>query len=254
MVTIGLAYALAYIVSRFVIRYGLVRNSKIAFVVAVFATFITLYYSWAIWATLQLNSHDLIELGRMSVSKSFTSQEEILHFVLNPTELFEIIDEVHQVGTWTLTTKQNHEGGGAVKGGFLITIWAVEALITIVLPIKLAMRWSKFPYSEKLEKWLPKLKSKKLMYINSFDRITDLINAGRDLNELFHLQKNKAMSNSVIILYGELESEKFLTLINHQSVRDGKNKLSLKRVIAENQLKISDEFYRQLKPHVLAAS
>lgn len=74
-----------------------------------------------------------------------TSQQVL---VLNPSELLLILEAIAETGVWSLKNS-------TVKGGFLIGIWCIEALVIIGGTVQLAYSGiARTPYCEACARWL----------------------------------------------------------------------------------------------------
>jgi hypothetical protein len=247
LVILGFSNAIGIAVSKLVVKFGKVRNPGFVKLITFLAALAALYYAWSVWIALYTNVSDAYNFGYLSFAVAVAQTTDVLWLITNPGDLFELMDKVHETGTWSIGTKQNHEGTGMLKGGFLTIVWIIEAIMLFVFPYRKTSGKASLPYSEEFNMWLPVLKVSNLCYIDDLDMIEANQN---DLDETFSLQKNKAASFSQIMIYGLPESEKYLTLINYQSFRDSKMKLSFNREIAENQVQISDELFNKIESQI----
>ncbi|MFT5823822.1 MAG: hypothetical protein ACI8ZM_005085 [Crocinitomix sp.] len=244
LVIIGFSYAIGIAVSIVIVKLGKVRNPKFVILITFLVALIALYYAWAVWINLYMNAAESYHLGRLSFTKTIAPNKDVYRLITQPSNLFAMLQEINETGAWSISTKQNHEGTGAVKGGFATLIWVIEVILIMAFSFIKIKGKASLPFSEEFDVWLPALKSGKLIYI---DDLAMLETNQNELQEIFLLQKNKVISYSQVIIYGLPGSEKYLTLINHQSFRDSKIKLSFKKGTPENQVLISEELFNKIE-------
>ncbi len=248
IIVIGFSYVIGLTISRIVIKLGKVRSSKFGIFLTTIATLSALYYAWAVWITLYFNVEDSYDFGRLTFSKSFASSKDVLRLITHPDEMLILLQEIYESGTWSISTRQNHEGTGPINGTFIILSWIIEAILIILYPFTKTLQSTRLPFSEEFDIWLPAQKSKKLIYIeNVFEELK--INQDQ-LETILHLQKNKSTSYSQLIIYGLPNSEKYLTILNFQSLRNGKSELTFKKLIPINQILINDDLYYKIKNQI----
>lgn len=144
LITLGFAFGLFYALN-FLHKNGKIRNLTVALISVVVSAIIGYYVHWALYVSLMFNTSGSI--GDIWLSSSFDS-EGFLFFLLHPQILFEAIDYLNEVGTFSLKST-------TVSGTFLWIIWIIELLVMIVWPAILVFGGqSTKPFSEEQNSWM----------------------------------------------------------------------------------------------------
>ncbi|QCX37087.1 hypothetical protein FF125_01025 [Aureibaculum algae] len=159
---------------------------------------ITVYYSH--WIAFIL----------FTTTGSIPNASEFISYFFYPNNFFLIIGEINTYGTWSFGTME-----APVNGLILTAIWLIEAIIIFFIAIRYTLLFPENPYSEKFNKWYPKLT---LDYdFNSFyseDKIiTNLKEQGIDI--ISNAEKGLAYKHSKIsIFFLKNEENQYLSIDN----------------------------------------
>lgn len=144
IITLGFGFGLFYALD-FLHKNGKIRNLKFAILSAIIAAIVGYYIHWALFVSLMFNTDGTI--GDIWLSSSFDS-EGFMYFLLYPSELFEAVAFLNEIGTFSLKSS-------VVSGAFLWVIWAIEAVVMIAFPIVLLTGGqSTKPFSEVQNSWM----------------------------------------------------------------------------------------------------
>ncbi len=141
LITIGFGLGTGLLISNLAIKIGKVRNPMIGFLLGAIGGGIALYFNWAIWVDLVINSSETYGNSRIGVTVSTIEFLQVFSLASQPGVLLEFIKEIGTYGTWGLK-------GNTVSGGFLYFIWIVEALITIGVAAILPWYKARTPFCE----------------------------------------------------------------------------------------------------------
>jgi len=156
----GLGYLVGWLVYRFVIRIGKVRNGLIAAIWGLLAGLATLYFAWVWWLDILLTvSASETYPGIGEVLKNFSFMNA-LSLTLNPSGVMEIIGGVNEVGTWGIKSSDS------VNGWPLTIVWIIEAGILVLIPFLVAFGRSGEPFCEETQSWS---ESKELTAVKAID-------------------------------------------------------------------------------------
>lgn len=143
----GLGYLVGWLVYKFVVRRGKIRNGMIASIWGLIAGLATLYFAWVWWLDILItisSSETYPGIGEVLSNFSFLNA---LGLTLNPSGVFEIMKEVNQTGTWSL------KSGDAVSGWPLRIVWIIEAAILVLIPFLYNRVSSGEPFCEETGTW-----------------------------------------------------------------------------------------------------
>ena len=132
---VGYACAVGFIVG-WLLKSGKMRNPAVGVFVTLIVALAAYYFSWAVRLSAMLNR------GDYDVS-AFT-------LASRPSTLLNVILSVNEHGAWSI----GRDSKTPVTGVFLWTVWAVEALIVLVVPPVLA--WGVMnsePFCEFCDEW-----------------------------------------------------------------------------------------------------
>jgi hypothetical protein len=130
--TIGYAIVLGVSVGQ-LMKWGNNRNSSVCLLVSIVVTFVSYYFSWAVWLSVAVSS------DQVSVSSLTLAQQPLL--------LWDVLLRVNEIGAWAMQ--------GATFSGFALwAVWLIEALIIMIASPVIA--WSALtsdPFCEACETW-----------------------------------------------------------------------------------------------------
>lgn len=143
----GMGFLVGWLVYKFVIRIGKVRNGLIAALWGLIAGLTTLYFSWVWWLDILITvseSEIYPSIGEVLRNFSFMNA---LSLTLNPSGVLEIIGNVNEVGTWGVKSSDS------VNGWPLTIVWIIEAGILVLVPLLYVFASSGEPYCEETQTW-----------------------------------------------------------------------------------------------------
>ncbi len=144
--TLGLGWALGWIVSFGVVRFR-IRNRAVAVSVALLAALAAYIIHWPAYVAVVLAREN--DAGtNVPVILALAS-----NLIQNPSDLIELIREIYEIGVWTIRSSSSG-GGSTVNGLFLGAVWVAEFCAVMLIPGYLAHNKAGQPYSEQSEKWL----------------------------------------------------------------------------------------------------
>lgn len=117
----------------FGLKTGKVRNSPIALALGGAISLWAFYFVWAIWVFALLQ-------------RAGSEEVRLLDVILSPLGLGSAILKINETGAWTMF-------GFPVSGIFLWLVWAIEALIILILPLITAWGFVSDPFCETCNRW-----------------------------------------------------------------------------------------------------
>src|SRR5882724_364607 len=116
-------------------KWGKVRNAKIAGLAAIVPAAASLYWSWAFWAK--------------NIFLTFAQKElDPFSLMARPQALWELIKLINEYGTWGMSK------GDTTKGTELWVIWVLEALVVLGIATLASMGVLEMqPFCEKCKLW-----------------------------------------------------------------------------------------------------
>lgn len=223
LLTFGLGVGIGFLMNKIVIQYGKIRNPKMAFLLCVLGAFVALYFQWAVWADLVLNSTETTGFSRMAVVKSSMNLEQIAFIAVSPKLLFQLIVEVNSYGTWGLFEEST------VSGVFLWIVWGLESLIVIVVSLMFGGKRASNPFCERGNKWFKQRDLPQLSYIYSkSDIVADLEQGTFKSLSLLHLydELHDSTGFSVVTLFYSDMDVHYLSIINSTKIVNDKGEVS----------------------------
>lgn len=219
-ITLGFGFAVGFAVNFLVIKLGKVRNTKLAMIFGLIAGFIALYFSWVVWVDLVFNMGESYGTSRIGITTSNIKFFQVVQLALHPKELFQIILEINQTGTWGF-------GSTAVSGIFLAIIWIIEALIVLVLSVLLPLGQAKTPFCEYDNKWFKEDTLKPFNFIIArSELIKNIENSNSEtFDELSIIVDPKLNSHSIFTLYSSKKGESYLSIENKKMRKNKKNEI-----------------------------
>lgn len=133
---IGFGFVLAYIIQIITNLFNIIEKRTRIIIVSI-SVLVVFYSSWISFILF-------IYYGE------FPPFFDYIYYWSHPTNFYNSIAEINLNGTWELK-------GAIVKKTVLLIVWIIEFLIITTIPILKILRFPENPYSEKLNKWYPKL-------------------------------------------------------------------------------------------------
>ena len=209
LITIGYACSVGFIINIFAISFGKVRNPFLGAFFGFLGAFFALYFHYAVWVDLVINSGEVIGNSRLGITISNIKFLDVFALATQPQLLLDYILEINKIGTWGIRS-------ATVSGTFLYVIWAIEALVVFVISVVVNYSGTKDPFCELENAWYKSQKLPKFNYID--DKIT-LLKAisNSDSKAFFELEKveNEDSDHSIFDLYSAPKNnDHYLTITN----------------------------------------
>lgn len=212
-------FAIAWLISKFVVGSGKVRNVGLTIALSVLAGIIALYFHWAVWVDLVINAGESYGSDRIGVTVSNIHLFQTFNLALNPSVLFEIIGEINEYGTWGIRS-------ATVSGTFLTVIWIIEAIIIIGIAAFIPIAAAKRPFCELGNEWFEEKPLPPFNYIeNTSQMIKDLESSNPEAFATLAKTNNVEANHSVFSLYTSNHNENYLTITNQRATRNKKDEL-----------------------------
>ena len=218
LITAGFGFLIGLLVN-FIIKKGKVRNSMIALIFGLLAGIIGLYFHWAVWVDLVINAGESYGNSRIGVTVSNIKILDVFILAANPVQLFELIGEINQYGTWGIK-------GMVPTGTLLYVLWAVELLIVVVISSMLPFIRAKQPFCEKSVAWFEEKELTPLSFIAEPNTMkTSLENKETNIFDTITLAENVEGDHSIFTLYSSKHNENYISIENKKAKLDDKGKL-----------------------------
>jgi hypothetical protein len=138
LITIGFGFGLAFTL-QIVSKFLKVKDKKTRLIIIIIITIIGYYSHW-------------ISFIIQTYSEGFPSFTNYINYWLFPKDFFSVINEINKYGTWGIGFS-----GVLINGFYLTIIWIIEALVIFFIAIRHTFSFPENPFSEKLNKWYPKI-------------------------------------------------------------------------------------------------
>ncbi len=214
----GLGFLIGRIISWGPIKKGKVRNIPIAIAFGIFGGLCAMYFHWAAWVDLVLNISDTIGNDRIGVAVSNVKLDQLIGLITHPSELFAIIGEINQYGTWGFK-------GNVVSGTFLTIIWIIEFILILGATVLFSFKTAGSPFSESLNEWNEEKPTKIFGFIDDINPIiTGLVSD--DITPFENIiEANPQGNHSFLTLFHIDGDDSYLTVTNRIAKTDDKGKL-----------------------------
>ncbi|PIE50262.1 MAG: hypothetical protein CSA38_04215 [Flavobacteriales bacterium] len=243
-VTMLYAYLIGWGTSVVVFKYGKVRNLFLGYGLAFLATMVSLYFHWATWIDLVMNVGEFYGNKRIGISVSNVKLDEVLGLALSPMDLFSLIKEVNEYGTWGIK-------GLTVSGIFLTIIWIIEFLGILIISIFTAVGRVEVPFCEKTGEWFSEKEYAPLSYIEDeaiFRKELETNNLS--ILENFEKVENVKLENhSIFTLYFSKGKEYYLSIINKKGKKNKKGEIEFDDSEFITYLKVQQELVDMLNKY-----
>lgn len=237
-------FGVGYLIKRFVIKQGKVRNTGLAFVFAILAAIIALYFHWAVWVDLVINAGESYGSSRIGVTVSNIEFLQVFNLALNPSALFSIISEINPIGTWGIK-------GTAVSGTFLTVIWVIEFLIVTIVAILVSFTETYEPFCEDSDKWFNKKQLKPTSLIEEPEQfLKHLESSAHETFDILTPVKDLNSHHSIFTLYTSDKNENYLTVTNKIAETNKKGETELKDYEIVEYIYLNNEMKQALNSKV----
>ncbi|AUC75801.1 hypothetical protein [Olleya sp. Bg11-27] len=235
----AVGFAIAWLISKFVITMGKVRNKTLAIIFALLASVITLYSSWVVWADLVINIGESYGNSRIGITASNVDVNQLYILATNPLTLFELIANINEYGTWGIKS-------ATVSGTFLTIIWIIEAVLIIGVTLLLT-NGSTVPFCELSNQWF---NSKNLPAFGAIDNRPALIkaieNGDPTVFNTLTLVTKADQDHSVFTLYSSSNNENYLTINNKKAKYNKDGELEFEDTLLVENIYINNELKDKL--------
>jgi len=227
LLTIVFAFAVGFLVNKFVIEKGKVRNKTLGIVFGLIAGLVAMYFNYAIWINLLF--------GLEGAGPEGSLIQQILAWVISPIAVFGTMKEINAVGTWGI------KSSGSVSGLPLTIIWIIEGLVVIVLPIVMSLGRTGYPFCEETNTWAEEQEISGLELIEDQAAFVSALEAG-DMSVVKAINaSNSPFGFATINLFSNEGGEKFMTVTNQLRVVEDDGKENIKSDEVIEYVKITDE-------------
>ena len=211
-ITLGFGAGIFFILD-FCFKHWKLRNKGMAVLITLIIALLGFYAQWALFVSLMYNAEGT--MGGDTWVKSSFNLEGFKAFFLHPFFIWEAIQDLNEVGTFSL--KKN-----PVSGGMLWAIWGIEMLIIVLTPIILAFRGiTIYPFSEKDETWMNKrILPGRFKFVEDQATVTSLL-GNHDFAYIHeHLpEEEEHLSFATAEVYeSDTDDHQYLTIYNHQFI------------------------------------
>jgi len=195
LITIGLGFALAFTV-QILSKIFIIKDKKSRLIFISFIVIIAYYSAW-------------IGFIVQTYTDTFPSFIDYANYWILPNNIIENIALINKHGTWGLNFS------GAINGITLTMVWIIEAIIIFSIAIGRVSKFPENPFSEKLNKWYPKMiLQEEFEPIYSSSRFI-LSLKEKDIDIIFDLKKGFARRYSEIaVFYLEGEDVQYISIDN----------------------------------------
>ena len=235
----AVGFAIAWLISKFVIKLGKVRNKALAVIFALLASIIALYSSWVVWADLVINMGESYGTSRIGITASNVDVNQLYILATNPATLFELIANINEYGTWGIKST-------TVSGTILTIVWIIEALLIIGVTLLLT-NGSRVPFCELSNKWF---ESKNLPPFNVVENRGELIKAIESGDptafDTLALVTKADQDHSVFTLFSSSNNENYLTVNNMKGKFNKDGELEFDDTLLVENIYINNELKNKL--------
>ncbi|RKE43475.1 hypothetical protein [Sphingobacterium detergens] len=221
-ITLGFGAGLFYLLN-FCFKQWKLRNKGVAIIITLIVAIVGFYAQWALFVSLMYNAEGT--MGGDTWVKSSFSLEGFKAFFMHPSFIWEALQGLNEVGTFSLKKS-------TVSGGMLWAVWGIEMAIILITPIIMAFRGiTIYPFSEKDEIWMNKrILPGRLKFVEDKDATANTL-ANHDFAYVYdHLSdEEEHFSFATAEVYeSDTDDHQYLTIYNHQFV-EKKGKMEEKK-------------------------
>lgn len=201
-------FGIGFLINIFVINKGKVRNVPLAILLGALGGFIALYFHWAVWVDLVINAGESYGGSNIGITVSNIKILQVFGLAMHPQELFELIKEINELGTWGIK-------GSTVSGGFLTVIWIIELLIVTVISTLFTFPKARDPFCELDNKWYDQHILPAFQFIEEDQKmLMDLESSNPNTFESLDLVPSLSMDHSVFTMYNSEQRDAYLSIEN----------------------------------------
>jgi len=222
-ITIGFGYAIAFTVQ--IVSKLLKIKDKRAKLIIVSVVLIIAYYSH--WISFIIQTY----------TEGFPPFSSYVKYWFSPNSFFEVIAEINKFGTWSFGSISEVP----VNKMLLTLIWVVEAAVIFTIAIAHIFKLPDNPYSEKLNKWYPKM-----VLVDDFEPIYSSTRFVLNIKEQgIDLILNLATGfprkySKISIFYLESESIQYLSIDNVFIETNNNSKKRITQIISPIEISTVD--------------
>ena len=235
-----LGFVIAWLVRKFVVKLGKVRNAKLTLIFGFLAGLICMYFHWAVWVDLVINVGESYGNSRIGVTVSNIEILQVFNLAADPGILFDLIGEINKYGTWGIRS-------ATVSGVFLSIIWIVELIIVVGIATIIPIASSKEPFCELDNQWFTE---KILPPVNYIENRPEFLNNLEQLNgEVFKdiaPIKNLEGDHSVLTLYTSKKGESYLSAKTMKAKKNKKGELEFDETVFVEYIYLNSELTNHL--------
>lgn len=219
IIAAGFGFAIGWLMTNVVVKYGKIRNNALAIGLSVLAGCIALYFHWAVWADLVLNAGESYGNSRIGVTVSNIDFLQVFGLASEPGLLFDLIGEINEFGTWGIRS-------ATVNGGVLTVIWIIEALIIIGIATVVPMGAAKRPFCELGDVWFEETVLPAFAYIEDRPQmLNDLENSNPESFKDLDYAKNLEDNHSAFTLFTSKHDENYLSISTNRAKTNDKGEI-----------------------------
>ncbi len=212
ILTGAFAMGIGMVIQFSAVKYGKVRNSKLALLFGFLGSLMGLYFAWVAWCVVAMNASTGTNFGHMISG--------IISLALDPTSLIKMIQSINTFGVWGF-------GENPVTGTFLWIIWAIEAIAILFIGSRIPISTSKEPFCEVNNKWFESKNFGPFNYIENTSNLIDSFTSSNvsELTEPNKVDDHQSKNHSIFTLYANETNENFLTVTNRVASLNDKNEV-----------------------------
>ena len=211
-------FAIGFLINRFVIGKGKVRNVSLALIFGLLGGLITLYFHWAVWVDLVINAGESYGSSRIGITVSNIKIFQVFSLASQPDVLFELIKEINISGTWGIKSS-------TVNGPFLSIIWIIELLIIVRVSVLIAFPKAQNPFCEIENNWFKENILAPFISIKEIESIKKMLETSNNdaFNNLFLSPSPGNSNHSIFTLYtSKNANNNYLSITNKKFKLDNK--------------------------------
>lgn len=240
LIAAGFGLALGFIINHLVVNKGKVRSVMLAALFGILGGLVALYFHWAVWIDLVINAGESYGNSRIGVTVSNIDSSQVLYLILHPGELFGIMKEVNEFGTWGIKSS-------TVSGTFLTIIWIVELLIVVGASTLLSFPKAEQPFCEEENTWFEESVIGVFPFINDTESLTRELEIGQsETLSKIQFAPDTNVDHSVFTLYSSGLQESYLSIENKTAKKDKNGELDFDSNVFIHYIAISQELKEYL--------
>ncbi|MEQ6124225.1 hypothetical protein AAON49_08505 [Pseudotenacibaculum sp. MALMAid0570] len=217
LLVVGLGYCIAYTVRYLCLAFK-IRNQRICFLATGIISLIIIYIQWVLFIYIYL-ANEINPLQDISI---------ILELFISPDIIFNDIIQINSIGTWEIRST-------IINGPILWCVWITEAVILILVPLRIYNLFEVIPFSEIDNKWYKKVKiDQEFEYITLRNHFLESLYSNPS-KALMNLSKPDPYRYSNVYIYYDKNRISFLIEIENVSI-DKNSKKDYIEVLAPSHI------------------